>query len=285
MNTRREKIKTKLFEFCFGDKVKRFAIYYKLSINNTASVFLTIFAFFLIGMFTGCTSPDEVDANRKVYRMPVIDDNQSAKIELNRTNIEYGWLTYQSSDIKTVRITNKSDSIITISSLQFAKKDSKFTISQPDLPLLIPPGKVDTVFVQFEAKSLGEFFDTLRINGWSKASVSLHVIVPSVEVSNVDCGEVTVSTSQQKAIRIWNYSDFVVKIKSATVYDPDNAFEFLSNSSLPMEIVPNSPQGPSRIVIIQFKPTSRKPFKARVEFEIESPGFIKNVSEVVGIGR
>lgn len=248
---------------------------------------ISIFFLILTLVFSACSSPTDVPANRRITKeggteevsplaITIPGDNFTNELIFYDVSLDVG---YQSKDFI---LYNTSDKPVTIDTIAFANPNSKFSIWTTEFPIELAPkdeeGFSKRLYLNFNADRIGEFRDTLRFDKFSEPLLFLRAIVPTVEVTSINYGTVRIGATLSKAITLRNHGENTILVQSAHVIDQEGVFNFLS--TLPVEI----PPGSSVIRIVEFAPKEAKTYSARIEFDIEAEGFVNTVAELTGKG-
>lgn len=245
---------------------------------------LLLSSIFLV-VVNSCTSPTDVHANRIEKRNSDIKSENIAKeLSIRETEIRFLDVPYQSSKAGFFTITNTSAKTIIINSIGVSVNKDCFQITGIDLPFILKPKDMDSssreILLIFTGLKVGEFTDTLRINGQSEPNLKLYASVPLVQVSDVDFQFQKIGQTKTKPpIYVQNNTDRKVVIRDYKLIDPDGVFEFLSN--LPIEL----PAWSKQALIVRFNPKSDKTYNGRIEFKIDGViGYIDNTCDLIGFG-
>ncbi len=231
--------------------------------------------------WVSCSSPIDVPANREVTETGS-GGTSNDDIALNRTGLDYELVSYELTKPLDIEIINLTKKQLIIDSLSFSQHPELFSPLNGSLPVTLAPqgspGFRQPVFINFTAKELGVFKDTMFIGGYDKPFLLLRASVPSVEVGDVDFSNQSVNTTKSKPIYIRNNTNQTVNVKSYKIVSSENVFVF--RSQLPKEI----PAQSTLQLIIQFGPKEIKPYQASIEFNIEASGIIDNIGLLNGQG-
>jgi len=248
-------------------------------------IILLIFATILAFCNWSCTSPTDVQANRVVEKDVDFTNEQNTNVlTTDLAEINFNDVSYQSSQGRYFSLINTSSKAISIDKIEFSKYKDMFSVTNVSFPFILEPKDKDSshreILVTFNAKVVGEFIDTLKINNLSSPKLKLIAAVPVVDATDSDFGYHTVKQSKVKPpVYIFNNSNMDAVVTDYKLIDPEGVFEVLTK--IPVTIAPHGQQ----TIIIKFTPKEAKPYNARIEFKIEGPmGYIDNTSVLIGTG-
>jgi hypothetical protein len=248
--------------------------------NYIRNIALILIAAFALG-FGGCSSPVDVPANR-VKTIDEEEKNIEEGLEIFPKTLDFGYVARVDSKTMGFQLANSSKNKLTINSILPRTYMDMYFVVHPPLPITLGPKGSDSssqyVSIQFTAKNLGLFSDTIRFNDKKKPTLALKAIVPSVTVSDCHFGGANTGIDAYKTVDVVNRGDSPAKITEAIIQDPDKVFNF--TTPLPVTLKP----GEFRRLIVRFTPKDRKQYKATLKFDIECEGYAHDQSQLTGYG-
>jgi hypothetical protein len=231
---------------------------------------------FSILLVNGCSSPTDIEAWRhKIDENP--EPESTAAIKFATKFLDFGFITQQTTFSIDLPIHNISlVDTVKIKSLTLVSGKRGFRIPHAEnLPIELLPGKrtaIKKVLVEFNPKVPGEFLDTLFVNGDKNKYVVLRGLsgesnnVSSVDIQNIDFGEVVVGTSKDITTEIKNNegnNGLYVMIEGLP--SDDNPFTIITP---PGEYL--IPPGSSRSFLVRYMPKERQSDIQLMKFYIRS---------------
>ncbi|MFP4527248.1 MAG: hypothetical protein ACLFQX_01755 [Candidatus Kapaibacterium sp.] len=240
-----------------------------------------ILIFALTAGLAGCDSPLDVPANRV---KKVVEKNQNPEdgLSIFPAVLDFGYVARVDSKTMGFQIANTGDNSVTINSILPKTYMDMYFVDYPQLPITLGPKGSDSaseyISIQFSARNLGKFTDTLRFNGKREPSLALNAIVPSVSVGDCHFGGTSIGTDAYEAVDIVNRGDSPAIINKVIIQAPDKCFKFLS--TLPVVLSP----GEFKRLIVRFSPAEKKQYNAILKFEIECEGYVHDQTKLSGYG-
>lgn len=199
-------------------------------------------SFLLLPVLTGlmlwsCTSPTDVNANRKVVQ----DEQPSLNVEPSLVDLGEKQLNQSYTFEVTVRNTSATKSV-DIVSLRFQNAKPEFTIGGPALPLRLAPLQTVSIPITFLASKPGTYIDTLLVNSDGLALCPVRVLVPAtvyaIWITDLNFGTCAVNQSKTMTGTIHNDGDDIAVIQSISISGPDANVFTLASIAMPLVFNP-----------------------------------------------
>ncbi|GAB1429392.1 hypothetical protein MASR2M18_02240 [Ignavibacteria bacterium] len=216
-------------------------------------------------------------------------------VTLTPTPIDYGVLKSGAALTKKVTLTNTGSQEVTITKFQLKDGGQGFTLVGITLPIVLAPKESRQIDVMFSNINEGQYKDSIGVGNdclfKNLVAVYAEVVVPIIEVSDIDFQTIIVNKTKQNKIYVRNTGKVDLLITGWTGPTDPTVFNPLT-ANWPADMQAASSQTPcvikpgeSRALDIQFQPTAVNTYGDKIVFanDAKNNGTYKdNVGELKG---
>jgi hypothetical protein len=245
------------YPFSFNQSIQEFSI---------MKIICTLAVLMLALLWSACSSPTDVPANRREdQQKDTATVQRQDSLMLSPLALDYGQMKISATSLQTVMLYNAAayDTVV-ITSIVWGNGQNGFSVTSPELPLVLLPGEEGQITVRFTATRPGIFSDTLCINGVTSHCIAVRAEALSSCPKDVQFPGIAVGSSIDTTITLINMGSQSATIASITIQGAD-APDFAINSLLPLPVEIQA--GASYTLSVRFNPTGRRLSHAIVGFE------------------
>jgi len=182
-------------------------------------------------------------------------------IVVDPTDLDFGSININSISTKTVKVRNTGNAPLVISSIQFLGTDAaSFTLASPDVTFTVNPNESYDLQISFIPTTIGNKSARVVLNhnsAGSNSTINLSGIgvnaAITIQPNSLDFGDILVSSSSSKSIKISNNGSATLTINSLSIAGTNQTmFSLVSAPATPLSVAPGS----SVDLNISFSPSS-----------------------------
>ncbi len=161
------------------------------------------------------------------YRIPLTALMASPAIATE--DVDYGRRRAGTDSCRTVEVTNTGEETLCISRI-FVSPSPDFgydPANTPELPICLEPGETAEIIVCFRPDASGEYtgevlFESNALSGDSVAALTGQAVLPGLEMSGYDFGEVHIGDTVCASVPIVNTGDWPVRLTGLAMIDDND---------------------------------------------------------------
>ncbi len=239
----------------------------------------------LLYVLFSCTPPTDVDANRTKLIDNQGNDVLNQHISSDPEQIKFIFEQPGEPVTRLFRIINNNPVPYEINRIYFKNSVPFFKKHHHVLPITLDSkynqyANFESVRIEFDPKEAGTFFEEIYVNDMDKPVASIEAIVMTIKMPEVDFGYVTPDSSKKMMVSFKNYGKNSAFITGAQLSDPEGVFTY-ENIKFPAEIKSKK----EFRFWIEFTPDEKKMFTGTLHFDIQSDGYVDDVTELSGMGK